>query len=81
MGKGPQLFDVVTHLKSKGFVAWDIFGLEYRMVDSALCQVDMVFVKEDGLFRKVQQYAREDQRIQQLKKLEHSAPKRVHGDR
>ena len=69
-GKGPQLFEVVSFLKSKGFVVWDIFDHKYRMVDSALCQVDMAFVREDCVFRKWQQYATEDQRRDQLTMLE-----------
>lgn len=61
-GNNPQLFDIVAYLKSKGFVAWDMFGMGYRPLDQALCQVDMVFVKENGLFRRIHQYATEEQR-------------------
>jgi FkbM family methyltransferase len=76
-GKGPQLYDIVSYLKTKGFVAWDIFGNGYRMVDNALCQVDMVFVKEKGVFRKVHQYATEEQRLQQLASISKNSPERL----
>ena len=65
-GENPQLFDTVSYLKSNGFVTWDIFGMGYRMLDDALSQVDMVFVRENGLFRKHHQYANREQRCKQL---------------
>jgi FkbM family methyltransferase len=37
---GPQLSDVVTFMKSHGFVVYDIFGLNYRLLDDAVAQVD-----------------------------------------
>lgn len=36
-------------MKVKGFAPYDFLGLQYRPIDDALsCQVDVVFVKEDG---------------------------------
>ncbi len=32
----PLFYDVMTFMKSKGFVAYDIFGLQYRVLDNAL---------------------------------------------
>jgi FkbM family methyltransferase len=74
--KNPQMSDVIAYLKSKNFVTWDVFGMGYRMLDNALCQVDMVFVREDGLFRKVHQYATEEQRLDQLAAIKSANPKR-----
>jgi len=68
-GDNPQLYDLVSYLKAKGFVAWDIFGMGYRLVDNALCQVDMVFVREESCFRHIQQYATEEQRRSQLARI------------
>ena len=48
---GPELHDVVTFMKAKGFVAYDMFGGHTRPLDGALAQVDIVFVKERGVFR------------------------------
>jgi FkbM family methyltransferase len=66
---GPQFHDVVTFMKSRGFVAYDILGLQYRPLDSALSQVDIVFVKETGLFRKHNYYGTPRQREEQNKKF------------
>jgi FkbM family methyltransferase len=79
-GKNPQLFDTVSYLKSNGFVTWDIFGMGYRMLDNALCQVDMVFVRDDGPFRRVHQYAHKDQRYKQLAAIKRDNPKRFRND-
>jgi FkbM family methyltransferase len=75
-GNNPQISDVIYYLKSKGFVVWDIFGMGYRMLDDALCQVDVVFVREDGLFRKIHKYATEEQRLDQLTAIKSANPKR-----
>lgn len=51
-GKGaPQFYDVITFMKDHGFVAYDIILAVNRPLDSALGQIDMVFVKEYGRFR------------------------------
>jgi FkbM family methyltransferase len=59
---GPQFFDVVTYMKESGFVAYDIFGANYRPLDDALFQVDMTFVREDGRFRTSHAFATLEQR-------------------
>jgi FkbM family methyltransferase len=48
---GPQLHDVILYMKKWGFVAWDIILGWNRPLDNALGQIDIVFVKENGLFR------------------------------
>ena len=59
---GPQLYDVVSKMKEFGFVAYDVCGFLYRPFDDALSQVDVVFVREQGRFRKSHVYATAEQR-------------------
>ena len=61
---GPQLYDVVSYMKERGFATYDIFGGYIRPLDGALAQVDMVFVKESGQFRKSNFFATPEQRKQ-----------------
>ncbi len=58
----PLFYDVVTFMKSKDLVAYDILGLQYRALDNALSQVDIAFVKETGLFRRYHYYGTRRQR-------------------
>jgi FkbM family methyltransferase len=58
----PQLFEVVEWMKGAGFVVYDIWGLLYRPLDDALCQADLVFVREKGVFRASHGYATPQQR-------------------
>jgi FkbM family methyltransferase len=51
MKGAPQLFDVISYMKNCNFVAYDIILGWNRPLDNALGQVDIVFVKEDGMFR------------------------------
>ncbi|MBF0276521.1 MAG: FkbM family methyltransferase [SAR324 cluster bacterium] len=59
---GPQFYDVLVTMKNHGFVAYDFFGGHNRPFDGALAQIDVVFVKEFGVFRKEHFYATEKQR-------------------
>jgi len=59
---GPQLYDMVSKMKDWGFVVYDVFGLLYRPLDNALSQMDMVFVREEGQFRRSHVYATPEQR-------------------
>jgi FkbM family methyltransferase len=59
---GPQLYDVVARMKEFGFVVYDIYGFNYRPLDQALAQIDMVFVREDGRFRESHVFATPEQR-------------------
>ena len=58
----PRFFDVVERMKQYGFVAYDSCGFLYRPLDDALCQVDMLFVRENGSFRASHAYATPEQR-------------------
>lgn len=66
---GPQFGEVVAFMESNGFVPYDIFGLQYRPLDNALSQVDVVFVKKTGRFRKYHYYATPAQRQEQNHKF------------
>lgn len=55
---GPQLYDIVSYMKERGFVAYDFYGSHNRPLDGALAQVNMVFVKEKGQLRKNHSYAK-----------------------
>jgi FkbM family methyltransferase len=67
--QGPAFCDVVAYMKSKGFVPYDIYGLQYRPLDGALSQIDIAFVKEDGQFRASHHYATLEQRTKQNREL------------
>lgn len=57
MKGAPQFHDVVLYMKNQGFVAYDIIHGWNRPLDNALGQVDIVFVKEDGMFRQDHSYS------------------------
>ena len=48
----PQFYDVVSYMKNKGFVVYDVFGNLNRPFDGALAQTNLLFVKEKGWFRR-----------------------------
>jgi hypothetical protein len=56
-------------MKSRGFVIYDISGLQYRPLDNALSQLDVAFVREDGLFRRLHYYATSEQREAQNRRI------------
>lgn len=61
MKGAPQFFDVVSYMKKHGFVAYDIIHGWNRPLDNALGQVDIFFVKENGMFRKDHSYSTTEQ--------------------
>ena len=62
---GPECADIFAYMRGRGFVPYDIVGLQYRPLDQALSQADVAFVKEDGLFRRHHDYATPAQRAEQ----------------
>lgn len=52
----PLLHEVIAFMAARGFVPYDILGLLYRPLDGALCQADVCFVKESGMFRQERAY-------------------------
>jgi len=75
---GPQFYDVIARLKQYGFVAYDFCGFLYRPYDNALCQVDMLFVRENGPFRQSHVYATPGQRQSIAADLD---PRLLHSDK
>lgn len=67
---GPQFADVVEFMHARNFAAYDIFGTLYRPLDNALSQVDMAFVRADGIFRQHHIYATPEQRSAQNQQFE-----------
>jgi FkbM family methyltransferase len=59
---GPQLADVVSYMRERGFVVYDMWGMLYRPLDGALAQVDMEFVRADSVLRKEHGFATPEQR-------------------
>ena len=64
----PQLHDVVSYMKDHGFVTYEIFGGYNRPIDNALASVEMVFVKEKGIFKRNNFFAAQEQRGELNKK-------------
>jgi FkbM family methyltransferase len=65
MKGAPQFFDVILYMKNLGFVAYDVVLGWNRPLDNALGQIDIVFVKDKGMFRQDHSYST----IEQLKTL------------
>lgn len=58
----PLIHDIIAYMKQRGFVVYDVFGGINRLLDNALAQVDLVFVKEEGMFRTTNDFATREQR-------------------
>jgi FkbM family methyltransferase len=58
----PLLYDVMAYMKQRGFVLYDTWGFFYRPYDGALAQMDIAFVREDGMFRPSHTFATPEQR-------------------
>jgi len=66
---GPKFHQFIEFMYKCGFVVYDFFDPLYRPLDGAMSQIDISFVKEDGLFRKHHYYATQEQREEQNRKL------------
>jgi FkbM family methyltransferase len=64
---GPQFSDVIRFMNDHDFVVYDVLDCNYRLLDDAMSQVDIVFVKENGMFREHHYYATKEQRVAQNK--------------
>jgi hypothetical protein len=69
---GPIFHDVLEYMKARGFVPYDFLGHQYRPIDDALSQIDVVFVKEGGMLRTIHSYATPEQRRRQNQKIRSS---------
>ncbi len=61
MKGAPQFAAVVAFMSDRGYVAYDMVHGWNRPLDNALGQIDIVFVKDTGPFRKEHRYASPDQ--------------------
>ena len=52
----PLLHDVVGFMRARGFFAYDVCSFIRRPLDNALCQTDIIFVKETSALLREQQY-------------------------
>lgn len=57
----PLLHDVVAYMHERGFVVYELYGGHVRPLDGALAMVNLAFVREDGQFRREQEYATREQ--------------------
>ncbi len=57
----PDVCFLLTWMKERGFVVYDVIGGCTRPLDGALAQVDLAFVKEDGRFRASHAFATAEQ--------------------
>jgi FkbM family methyltransferase len=71
---GPQFYDCIQFMKDHGFVAYDLFDFQYRLLDGALSQVDIMFVQETSNLRKYHFYASREQREAQTKRITPNVP-------
>lgn len=67
---GKQLHDVIEYMHAASFVTYDLVGYIYRLLDGALAQMDLAFVKEEGIFRRQHVYASPPQRAAQNKQFQ-----------
>lgn len=61
----PTALDYIKFMQEKGFVIYEIFDIGYRLLDDAMSQVDIAFVKENSVLRKFHHYASKEQREKQ----------------
>jgi FkbM family methyltransferase len=59
----PDFFEIVSFMKQKGFTVYDLFDGHNRPLDFALAQKDILFVKENGIFRQSHRWASDEQRL------------------
>lgn len=56
IGQAPEIFEILSFLKERGFVLYDLIDRNYNDWDGALKQFDIVVVRENGYFRTPQAY-------------------------
>ena len=62
----PEIHDVFAKMKEYGFVVYDLWGFNYRPLDGALAQIDVLFVREDGRFRASHAFSTPEERRKQF---------------
>jgi FkbM family methyltransferase len=66
---GPQIYDCMDFMRTRGFVAYNLFDPQYRLLDGAMSQIDIAFVQEKSEFRRFQFYATPGQRAEQNRRF------------
>ena len=66
---GPELYDVLSYMKERGFCVYDICGQQYRPLDGAFSSLDVAFVKERGQFRRTHFWSSREQREEITRRL------------
>jgi len=64
---GPEFKEIFTFMDEQGFVVYDLMGPMYRLLDDALSQIDVCFVKKESAVREHHFYATREQREMQNK--------------
>lgn len=67
--EAPLFATVVEYMQARGFVVYDIFGVQYRPLDAAVSQVDLAFVPATSPLRRFHHYASPAQRVAQTRQL------------
>lgn len=69
---GPGFMEVFDYLRSRDLVPHDFVDPQYRPLDGALSQIDVVFVRADSHLRREHFYATREQRQRQNRAFRHS---------
>lgn len=69
---GPDFMEVCGYLRSRDLVPYDFVDPQYRPLDGALSQIDVVFVREESPLRREHFYATREQRQRQNRIFRHS---------
>lgn len=68
-----DFYDVIDYMKKRNFVVYDIFGGHNRPFDKALAQKDILFIKENGLFRQTHIWATDQELEKFCRKFKYKA--------
>lgn len=56
--RGPEIYEVMQFMREHGFVLYDMIGMKRCPLDGMMAQLDLVFVKDDSVFRSDRRWAR-----------------------
>jgi len=68
IGSENQFSNLIKFMGNHSFTLYDICGMNYRPLDQALAQVDLVFVHQESILRQDHAYATQNWRQQQFNK-------------
>jgi FkbM family methyltransferase len=66
---GPLIGDVVAFMEERGFVPYDFFDAHFRLLDGAMSQIDIGFVRRCSSLRREHAYATAEQRAEQTARM------------